>query len=50
MNSAGSMLYTFSIINLFLVAASICIMVLVIYALILSIKALKIYIEKNSRQ
>ena len=45
----GSMFYTFSFINLFVVAASVCIMVLLIYALILSIKALKIYIEKNSR-
>ena len=49
MSGAGSMIYTFSLINLFLLTASVFVIVLAIYALILSIKALKIYIEKNSR-
>ncbi len=43
------MYFAFSLFNLILVAVSIFIMVLLVYALILSIKALKIYIEKNGR-
>ncbi len=45
MNSA---FYIFPLINMLFVGASIIIMVLVIYTLLLAIKALRIYIGKNS--
>lgn len=45
MNSA---FYILPFINMLLLGASIVIMVLVIYTLLLAIKALRIYIGKNS--
>lgn len=47
MNSAFIIL---PIIYLIIIAVSISILILLVYVLILSIKALKIYIEKNSRE
>lgn len=50
MASVGGASFIFTIVNLILMAVSIIIVVLLVYALILSIKALKVYIEKNSSQ
>jgi hypothetical protein len=46
---SNSMYLAFSLFNLILIAVFSFILLLLVYALILSIKALKIYIEKNSR-